>query len=215
MAGTTTIMVATILASVLLIGWLVLRPSITATRGGKVLAFVALLVFPILAGGMGVNSHIQRSKSTNFCLSCHVMEDYGKSLHVDDRSFVPAIHFQNNLVPRDQACFTCHTDYTMYGDLSAKLRGLKHVYAYYLGKPSQPIKLYTPYNNRECLHCHEGSRSYLEAEKHVKEPQMLEQMRLNQLSCTMSDCHNVIHRVDQLKEASFWPAPPAPKEAGK
>ncbi len=204
MAGTTTILVAVIVISLTLIGWLVLRPSMTTTRGGKILAFVALLVFPILAGGMGVNEHLTRSKSTNFCLSCHLMEDYGKSLRIDDRSFVPAIHFQNNLVPREQACFTCHTDYTMYGDFSAKLRGLKHVYKYYLSTPTQPIKLYTPYNNRECLHCHEGARSFLEAEKHVKDPQSLGLMRTNQLGCTTSDCHNIIHRVDQLKEATFW-----------
>jgi len=124
MTGNTAILVAVILFSIVLIAWLVLRPSITVTRGGKMLAFVALLVFPVLAGGMGVNLHIEHSKTTNFCLSCHVMEDYGRSLRVHDRSFVPAIHFQNNLVPRDHACYTCHTDYTMYGDFRSKLRGL-------------------------------------------------------------------------------------------
>ena len=173
------------------------------------LAFVALLIFPVLAGGMGVNVHIQHSKTTNFCLSCHVMEDYGKSLRVDDRSFVPAIHFQNNLVPRDQACFTCHTDYTMFGDTSAKLRGLKHVYAYYLGKPSEPIKLYTPYNNRECLHCHLGARGFEESEAHSKDAELMARMKNNQLGCTSSGCHNIVHNVGQLKEATFW------KETGK
>src|SRR5262249_10483723 len=28
----------------------------------------------------------------------------------------------DNLVPRDQACYTCHTDYTMYGDVNSKTR---------------------------------------------------------------------------------------------
>jgi cytochrome c-type protein NapC len=186
---------------------LVLRPSITVTRGGKMLAFVALLVFPVLAGGMGVNQHIEHSKTTNFCLSCHVMEDYGKSLLVDDRSFVPATHFQYGLVPRDKACYTCHTDYTMYGDVNSKLRGLQHLYAYYIGKPSQPIKLYRPYNNRECLHCHLGARSFEESEAHTKDPQALSRMKLNQLNCSTSGCHNIIHNVGQLKEATFWKEP--------
>lgn len=207
MAGSSTILVAVILFSIALIAWLVLRPSITITRGGKILAFVALLVFPILAGGMGVSEQLAHSKTTNFCLSCHVMEDYGKSLHVDDRSLIPAIHFQNNLVPRENACFTCHTDYTMFGDINAKLRGLKHVYKYYLSTPANPIKLYTPYNNRECLHCHNGARSFEESEAHTKDPQMLTQMRLNQLSCTTSGCHNIIHNVTQLKDATFWKEP--------
>jgi cytochrome c-type protein NapC len=203
----TTILIAVILFSIVLIALLVLRPSITATRAGKILAFVALLVFPVLAGGMGVNQHMERSKSTNFCLSCHVMEDYGKSLHVDDRSFIPATHFQYNLVPRDKACYTCHTDYTMYGDINSKLRGLKHVYAYYIGKPSQPIKLYQPYNNRECLHCHLGARSFEESEAHTKEPQRLSQIKANQMSCSTSECHNIIHNVNQLKDATFWKEP--------
>src|SRR5215813_1634150 len=60
MTGNTTILIAVILFSIVLIAWLVLRPSVTATRGGKMLAFVGLLVFPVLAGGMGVNQHIER-----------------------------------------------------------------------------------------------------------------------------------------------------------
>jgi len=123
---------------------------------------------------------------------------------VDDRSFVPAIHFQNNLVPRDHACYTCHTDYTMYGDVRSKLRGLRHLYAYYLGTPSSPIKLYRPYNNRECLHCHLGARSFEDSEAHNKDPQMLSRMKLNQLGCSTSECHNIIHNVGQLKDATFW-----------
>lgn len=204
-----TILIALIAISIILIVILIVHPSVTATRGGKILAFVAILVLPIVSGGFGVSEHLQRSKTTEFCLSCHVMEDYGKSLHIDDRSFIPAVHYQNNLVPRENACFTCHTDYTMYGDFNAKLRGLKHVYVQYLGKPAQPIKLYIPYNNRECLHCHQGSRSFEENETHTKEPDRLQKMKMNQLSCSTTDCHNIVHRVDQLKDQTFW------KEAGK
>ena len=204
MASATTILVTVILISLVLIALLVLRPSITATRGGKMLAFVAMLIFPVLSGGMGVNKHLEQSKATQFCLSCHVMEDYGKSLRVDDRSFIPAIHFQNNLVPREQACYTCHTDYTMYGDIKAKLRGLKHVYAYYLGTPSKPIKLYQPFNNRECLHCHLGARSFEESEAHTKEPQKMSLIKNNNLGCTSTGCHNIVHSLDLLKEATIW-----------
>ena len=79
---------------------------------------------------------------------------------MDDKSYIPAAHFQNNFVPRDHACFTCHTDYTMFGDYKAKWRGVHHVWVQYFGKIPKPedIKLYTPYNNRECLHCHAGAR---------------------------------------------------------
>src|SRR5262249_46370477 len=134
MAGT--ILIPVILVSIVLLALLVVRPTITATKGGKILAFVAFLIFPLLAGGMGISTHIDHSKKTEFCTSCHVMQDYGLSLRIDDRSYIPAVHYQNGLVPREQACYTCHTDYTMYGDFNAKIRGLKHVYKNYVGNPA-------------------------------------------------------------------------------
>jgi len=202
MPGMTMIVVAVILVSIVLIAWLVWRPSITATRGGKILAFVALLIFPGLAGGMGVSEHIQHSKTTNFCLSCHVMDDYGKILRVDDRSFIPAIHFQNNLVPRDNACFTCHTDYTMFGDFKAKLRGLRHLYVYYLRTPPTKLALYEPFKNRECLHCHNGARSYEETTPHKE---MIEQLASNDMSCLT--CHAKIHDVANIDKMKRWKGP--------
>jgi cytochrome c-type protein NapC len=190
-----------------------LRPGLTRARGGKMLAFVALCVLPGMAVWTGGNEHLERSTSTQFCLSCHVMADYGKSLYLDDKSYIPAVHFQNNLVPRDHACFTCHTDYTMFGDFHAKWRGLHHVYVEYLGKIPKPedIKLYTPFNNRECLHCHAGMRAYEEAPEHHKNPQLLQLAASNQMSCMTSDCHDIVHEVGDWGDATFW----TPKQEGK
>ena len=84
-----------------------LRPELTRVRGGKIFAFMALTVLPALAMWAGVNEHLERSTSTRFCLSCHVMADFGKSLYVDDKSYIPAVHFQNHFVPAGHACFTC------------------------------------------------------------------------------------------------------------
>ena len=66
-----------------------------------------------------------------------------------------------------------------------------------------------PYNNRECLHCHLGARSFEESEAHTKDPQRLSLIKANQMSCSTSECHNIIHNVGQLKDATFW------KEQGK
>jgi nitrate/TMAO reductase-like tetraheme cytochrome c subunit len=146
------------------------RAELTRARGGKVLAFVTLFVLPVVAVGLGYSEHMERATSTQFCLSCHVMNDFGKSLYVDDPSYIPARHFQNNLVPREHACHTCHTDYTMFGTVHAKFRGLRHIYVQYFGKVPQPadIKLYTAFNNRECLHRHAGMRAFEEEPKHSK-----------------------------------------------
>ncbi len=193
---------AVVLVAIALIALLVLRPSLTTVRGGRILAFLAFLVLPLLATAMGLSAHMEHSKSTEFCLSCHVMEPYGQSLLVDDSSWLPAQHYQNNRVPRDHACFTCHTDYTMFGDYKAKLRGLRHVYVNYLGTIPEKIKLYEPYNNRECLHCHAGSRAFEESDLHKE---MRADLGTNKTSCL--ECHDAVHEVHDLKGKPLWKEP--------
>jgi cytochrome c-type protein NapC len=189
-----------IAVSIVLVALIVFRPSLTDTRGGKILAFVAFCGLPIMSGAWGLSVHFERSKQTSFCLSCHIMEPYGRSLFVDDAGYVPAAHFQNHRIPSDEACYTCHTDYAMYGSINAKLHGLRHVYVQYLGKPMEPIQLYSPYNNRGCLHCHAGSRSFEDA-THVA---LMDSLKSNQLSCITSGCHGTVHEVKTLQNVKFW-----------
>lgn len=182
------------------------RPELTRARGGKIFAFVALFILPVLSSWTGFSEQTDRSKKTRFCLSCHVMTDYGRSLYVDDKSYLPAAHFQNNRIPRDEACYTCHTDYTFYGPVRSKWRGLRHLYVQYLGTVprAEQIKLYKPYNNRECLHCHAGARSFEQASAHHKDPNLLALVKSNRLSCMSNSCHDIVHDVASLKDATFW-----------
>ncbi|MES1240917.1 MAG: NapC/NirT family cytochrome c [Acidobacteriota bacterium] len=182
---------AVVVVAIGLIATVVLRPAVLGTRAGKVLAFLALAVMPIVATGMGLSAHMETSKRTEFCLSCHVMEPYGRSLRVDDPSALPAAHYQNRRIDRDHACFTCHTTYTMFGDVKAKMTGLKHVYVYYLGEVPKKIELYEPYKNRECLHCHDGARSFEENEMHAE---IRADLDSNATSCL--ECHDVAHEVE-------------------
>ena len=121
---------------------------------------------------MGISSDMERSTTTAFCLSCHTMDSYGKSLYIDDANHIPAAHFQNHRVDPEHACYTCHTDYALFGTLKVKIGGLRHVYVYYLGTPPAPenIKLYQPFNNANCLHCHAGARSFEEGATHNADP---------------------------------------------
>ena len=193
---------AVLLITLVIVCLLVTRPGITAARGGKILAFLGLFIFPVLTGTMGFESHVERSKRTQFCLSCHIMEPYGKSLFVDDKSYIPAVHFQNNRVPSDEACYTCHTDYTLYtGGFKAKFRGLHHIYAQYIGKPQQPVKLYHPFNNRECLHCHQGARSFGEGATHAT---LMDDIKNNKMSCVSSGCHDMSHNAAQVDGLKKW-----------
>lgn len=187
--------------TVVLVLFLVIRPGITINRPGKILAFVVLFVLPLFCTLVGTSEQIEHSKQTRFCLSCHVMEPYGKSLMVDDPHYIAAAHFQNHRIPTDEACYTCHTDYTLYGGVHAKLRGLHHVYVQYLGRPKQPLHLYTPYNNRECLHCHLGARSFEESPTHTA---LHDDLISNQMSCLSSGCHDTVHNVAGLNGVKFW-----------
>ena len=193
------------LLTVLLIALIVLRPSLCAGRGGKGLAFVAFFLLPVTLTALGVSAHLEGSKQTEFCLSCHVMEPYGESLFIDDTEFVPANHYQNHRVPAETACYTCHTSYTMFGDMKAKLAGLKHVWVYYTGQTPEKIELYAPYQNRECLSCHGGARSFEESVLHMD---IRAELASNEMSCL--DCHSFVHAVEELDELPRW----SPEESG-
>jgi cytochrome c-type protein NapC len=200
----TILLLSLIAFSAVLIGVLVARPALTMTRGGKILAFMVLFLLPLLCMAMGFTSEFQQATSTSFCLSCHTMDSHGRSLYVDDPTYLAAAHFQNHRVPADEACYTCHTNYAMFGGFKAKLNGLHHVYVQYLGKPHNPIRLYEPYNNRECLHCHQGARSFEEGAVHTADPDLLPAVKANKLSCLSSGCHDVVHNADQLSKVKFW-----------
>ncbi|HEX9103086.1 MAG TPA: NapC/NirT family cytochrome c [Polyangia bacterium] len=204
-----TLLILLIATALLLLAPLVFRPSLTLDRGGRIYAFCAIVVVPVIAGFAGLNEHIERTKTLHFCTSCHVMQKYGKSLHVDDLEHLAAQHWMYNRVPQETACFACHTNYTMYGDYKAKLRGLRHVYVQYLGKIPDKIELYTPYNNRECLHCHGGSRSFVEAVPHKDE---MKAIVSNGKSCLNKGCHATVHDVDKIDALAMWPKPEEQKQ---
>lgn len=195
--------VAATAALALLVGF---RARVTRSREGKMLAFVALLVLPALSVWGGFSEQMDRAQSTSFCLSCHVMTDYGRSLYVDDPSYLPAQHFQNNRIPRERACYTCHTTYTLFGGVKAKLKGVRHLWIQYFGTIPKPedIKLYEAYNNRECLHCHLGGRRLEQATPHHKKDDLLPRVKSGQLSCMSSGCHDIVHEMATIKDAPVW-----------
>ncbi|HEY4709840.1 MAG TPA: hypothetical protein VIH46_06695 [Candidatus Acidoferrales bacterium] len=129
------------------------------------------------------------------------MQPYGKSLYVDDPGYVPAAHYQNHRIPVEEACYTCHTDYALYGSLRAKMEGLQHIYVQYLGTIPTTITLFQPYNNRECLHCHLGARSF---ESNPIHQAIMDSTKSNQMSCVTSGCHDTVHNASGLDQVKFW-----------
>lgn len=190
-----------IIGAVLIISiwFLMSRPALLAEPRARLLAVFAFFLLPLLVTWAGFSTHMEGAKSTSFCLSCHIMSPYGRSLYFDSPAYLPAAHFQNRRIPRDEACFTCHTTYAMYGDLRAKLRGFRHLMVQITGPPDK-IELYEPYQNRECLHCHDGARSFVESEMHAG---ALEQLRSNEVSCLV--CHSQVHHPSGDEPAQWKP----------
>ncbi len=186
-------------ATLAVIAVLVRRPESAVTVGGKILAFLALFALPglLLLGGAG--RHYEQAKTTGFCLSCHIIQPYGESLRIDDARFLPAAHYQNKRIPVDRACYTCHTNYTMFGDLDDKIRGVRHVWHNLWGPASDPVELYEPYENLACLKCHQGARSYEEQAAHTP---FRADLLSGAKSCLM--CHNLVHEIDKLDRFGRW-----------
>ena len=109
------------------------------------------------------------------------------------------MHFQNNRVQRDEACYTCHTTHSMFGDVRAKLNGMRHLYVNYLGTVPDPITLYESFSNRECPHCHGEARNFEAQEFHLNVRGDLER---NEVSCL--DCHGPSHDITELETMPFW-----------
>jgi nitrate/TMAO reductase-like tetraheme cytochrome c subunit len=152
---------------------------------------MGLLIFAILPVSWSfavVINGLNSMKTVVFCNSCHVMEPYVASLNVDDPESIPAIHFQNNWVPQKKACYDCHSEYGMFGDVKAKLNGLKHVYVNFITGPPDKIKIYKPYQNNDCLHCHGPAKKFRENEDHADNMKDIES---GETSCL--DCHDVGH----------------------
>ena len=207
------VLVGLIGLTVVALVYLAARPEVTRAPGGKAFAFLLIFFAPSLALFGGGTAHLEKSKTTQFCLSCHVMGPYGKSLAVDDKEYLAAQHYQNNRVPRDHACYTCHTDYAIFGDVRSKMRGLRHVLINYSGQAPDTIKLYTPYNNRECLHCHLGSRSFEESAGHQSDETPMAAIKSGKTSCLEAGCHDVAHNVRDTDGVTYWK--PALQEIGR
>ncbi|MGD0429438.1 MAG: NapC/NirT family cytochrome c [Candidatus Acidiferrales bacterium] len=197
----TGVVVGLVLLTIGLTGLFLARPSITAGLTGKILAFVALCVLPALCIAAGMSTHMQRSEQTQFCISCHAMENYGKSLYVDDPSALPAQHFQNHRVPPDMACYSCHTDYTIYGPFKDKLKGMTRIYMQYVSTPPNPITIPGGFKNAQCLHCHLGARAFEENPVHAA---MMDSLKSEQTSCLTSGCHDTVHHASQVDHLKMW-----------
>jgi cytochrome c-type protein NapC len=172
---------------------------LTANRMGRMVLLGGVAILPLSVTGAGVAVGMRESSQAQFCIGCHEMEPYGQSLFVDNPSALAAVHYQKRLISRDSTCYACHTDYALFGDAKAKFNGLRHVWVHYFGAIPQKPKLYQPYPNYNCLHCHNDARGYLEAEPHRE---YRAELQSGTRSCLT--CHEIAHDLEGVKAQNFW-----------
>jgi len=117
-------------------GWTALRHSasslsrLTRSKGLLTLGFSGALLS--VAGWVGLESVIDATSTTEFCLSCHEMkimqEELSKTLHSTNRSGVRV------------TCGDCHVPKGHLVKLIAKVHALDDVYAHLIGTIDTPEK---------------------------------------------------------------------------
>ncbi len=183
--------VGSAIAAVLLVLFLIFFQRKLTEGLLKLLAFVGLLVLPMVSLALGNVVGLEQAKKVEFCGSCHLtMSGFVNDMRDAQSTSLAAMHFRNRWIP-DAQCYTCHASYGMFGDVQAKMAGLSDVYKYYTRTYKIPVRMHKPYQNSECLKCHENTPKFVDSESHVD---LLPAIRAGEFSCV--DCHGPAHVVE-------------------
>jgi cytochrome c-type protein NapC len=139
----------------------------------------------------------ETTKQRVFCASCHVMSPETSDSDDLHGTSLSSRHARNPLFGAEN-CYVCHADYGMFGTVTTKLGGLKHVWKYYTEyvnvsaeEAKKTIRLYEPYPNESCMQCHSTTLALWEAVPDHKTT--LAASRADRLSCASSGCHGYAH----------------------
>ncbi len=180
----------------MIIGWyLVVRPPLDTRVKG--LLVLGLGVFPI---GVAIGGNLvgfERSKENRFCGSCHVMKPFVRSTGPNIEA-IASYHSRNRAFGRE-SCYTCHSDYGLFGTLTTKIGGLRHLWIYYTrdwparrgGAPPRPIHLYRPMQTATCMQCHSTTLPHFIAEP--EHAALLDDLRAGTVFCAVEGCHGPAH----------------------
>jgi hypothetical protein len=187
--GLRTIRVAAFALSVLavaLVGYYTLvRRSEPVEPTGRWLLMLGFVILSPLAYALNLGLAVSGAKPVAFCNSCHVMNAYVDDLKNPDSEHLASLHYQFRWIA-DHQCYTCHSDYGLFGDIEAKLAGLRHVWFYNVGGYEVPLKIRGTYDNQRCLFCHGPVQSYRDVPEHEKNAPAI---AASEKSCTGGSCH--------------------------
>ena len=183
-------LVASVIAIIILVYYLVVRPPLG--RATKVVLLFGLGVMPLAVSLAGNISGFEYTLKTDFCGSCHVMRPYVEDAADRTSTSLASIHSRNSTFGHE-SCYTCHADYQIFGAMTTKANGLKHLYYYITeysntgpyGEGGKPIHMYKSFKNTMCTRCHSTEAPRWSAvEDHAG---VLEDLRKGETKCL--DCH--------------------------
>lgn len=151
----------------------------------KLLALVGVALLPTLTLGVSQGVAYERMKRIEFCRSCHTMEPFAADLTDPHSRTLASRHVRNHRVDPEHACSICHSTYALLGPAKDKIRGLRHLYAFYFHRGHDDLALYEPYRNANCLRCHAGAESFEGREEHQA---VMDQLKGEETSCL--SCHD-------------------------
>ena len=149
--------------------------------------FFAIGLLPLSVLYFSDKTILQSMQEEQFCNSCHVMQPFVTGLYDEDSEGLAAQHVQNIRI-RENTCYTCHSDYSILGGVRDKIRGLRHLLAFYIKDENERPELYEPYPNENCFSCHMESTAFMDIEDHADN---FEELMTDDVSCL--ECHGPSH----------------------
>lgn len=169
--------------------YLVFRPKFHLST--KVWLLLGLGILPIGTALTGNLANFTAMKQRTFCGSCHEMTPYALGVQDVSSMSLSSIHSRNREFG-SESCYSCHRDYEMFGTITTKVTGLRHLWASFTRDSSQAISLYRPFPNANCSRCHSTTLPGF-----VDEPEHLAvemDIKLGDISCAAEGCHGPSHR---------------------
>ncbi len=174
---------------------LVLAVGLLRGRLSPLGGVTGLVILPGLAFVFGNLALMERSKSVDFCGSCHEMAPVVATV-VGNGGSLAAIHYRAGF-PSEEACYVCHSGYGIWGEVGAKAAGVQHMWASLTGSIHYPLAIYEPFDYSSCLGCHAESRDFRAAAVH-DDPEIQSMLRSGELRCA-GTCHPVAHPPEALQ----------------
>lgn len=185
-----------LLSAIVLVWFLFRRPALN--RMTKLVLLFGIGILPIATATTGNIAGFHATKTVEFCTNgCHVMHPYGNDVEDPMSMGLASRHSRNDSFGKE-SCYACHADYGMFGTVTTKMGGMRHLYEYLTHYHDMPlaeslvkIELVRPFKNEACTRCHSTRGTLWNiVPDHASS---LADVKANKVSCASEGCHGFAH----------------------